>query len=802
MARKFDYSHNNFKDGELGPKSKGDISKEAYYNGLDLNLNALPMSEGGNSRRPGTRIVRTIPVEHGLRLIEFVFSKTEAFAVGIDDQSNPTGYDFYITQNDGTEFGITNAFGSGTLPVVGVSDITGNVLDKDGLHWVQQGDQIIFVHESREMRPFILNRTPAGFEITPWGFGRVQTNMPFQVERVGSVCSPAQLVGENLPGFPNTLLTYPYTDPNIDPDLVIEIRDSVISERYEINFRTENADTRIFDIFNDSYVGEFFKVTVGAAAYVFRIDAINNFTGVSVCDVGDPLMFTATVELLADGDGATQLDNVLTELGGVAASSNWQEQEWGSRRGWPGSVTIYEQRLVFGGTLARPDSIWQSQLGNIYRFKVRHLPQDQEDDISGVNYVGETNTDDPFTYSISSRSFDRITWLQTGDTLQVGTLGAEYIVSGHDELALANNSISIRKQTGHGSSPVRPAETGNSTMFVSRDGNIVREFAISPQTRRYQAEDVTARNDTITHHLLAAEQTPEYENLNEFEVIDQRYSDRRSTVFLLTRPTRSLISVTLSADGRGKAWARHEIGGNFNGGPVRVDGVAVLPSAEGTEDEIWLSIRRTDSTGAAYTSLERIERDFEHVRFNISSSGLVPDENDVPVYLDAAVVRYEEVATKSFMYVPEAAGKTVGVLANGYHHRDVVVGPLGEVELEYAANEVVIGFKYMTRMITMPLEVGMASGQTSGTAKRIDRVVVRLYKSFLGKIGILGCQIDDIPYRNYTHALETDNPMPFSGNIEQHVSSNHEIDTQVVMESDAPYPFNVLNMTARGIAHD
>lgn len=804
---KFDYSHNNFKAGELGPKLKGDISKESYYSGCEEVLNMFPQVQGGLTRRPGTRYQKTLVGNTvGVRLFDFVFSKSDAYSVAIDDTTDTSQFTFTITRNDGTDctvsLGLSYNIG---LDKPGTDDTDGvyGVLNKDGLQFVQQGDQMIFVHKSGRMRPFIINRlSDTQFEITKWGRGRITNVNPLHVrDTVGNSCSVQAY--KDLPNFPDQFITIPFTIPNADPERRLRVTKGP-GNFYTFTFVGSTDTDQIEGIWNFHDIDDHFKITIGGASFIFELDLINT---AGLCN-GDALDMLGKV--FVNGSGATDLDTILAATGNTVVIDNYQFQAWSANRGWPRAVTLHQQRLVFGGTIIEPDYIWHSGLGNIYRFMERHLPQDITSDVSGINYVGTTNTDDPFSYPLSSSTVDVISYLDTGDSaLEAGTVGAEFTVTGYDNQALSNASINIQRPTSDGSSPVQPVRVGKALYFVSADGKKIREFAVSAQSRRHETKEITEDNDTISHHLLGAVEKEEYQNLYDFEFIDMAYSESRNTIFFLTKPARALVSCTLTKSGTGMryAWARHTLGGEYLGGPVIIDGLCVLPSPDGTSDEIWLSTRRTNDLDQVSVTLEKIGRNFNHIRFKSSIGVLPTEEKDIPVYVDCAFVLTDTVAKDNWTFPSSASERTMRgaalrILANGYNHRKISLVPGSGVTLDYEVKETVIGFPFKYRVKTMPLETGMPSGQSSGSMKRIDQVVIRLYKSFLGHIGLSDDKLIPVKYDNYTMGLENDVPEPFSGNKEIKLESNSNIDAQIILEGDHALPFTVLNLTARGMTND
>ena len=84
-----------------------------------------------------------------------------------------------------------------------------------------------------------------------------------------------------------------------------------------------------------------------------------------------------------------------------APTTNWDEQAWSAKRGYPAAVTFHENRLCFGGTIAEPDKIWMSQLGKFFNFDVG-TAQDTES-IQLVAATGDVNEIDTLFLTVTCK---------------------------------------------------------------------------------------------------------------------------------------------------------------------------------------------------------------------------------------------------------------------------------------------------------------------------------------------------------------------------------------------------------------
>lgn len=259
----------------------------------------------------------------------------------------------------------------------------------------------------------------------------------------------------------------------------------------------------------------------GHAGTTFRLQGkrltINAVTG--------PSSATATVEDALDSANPT---------------SDWDETAFSAARGWPVSVCFHQDRLVIGGSRDLPNRLWLSRTGNLFDFD-----------------LGEGLDDQAIEFALVSDQVNAIRAVFSGRHLQVFTSGAEWMVSG-DPLTPSN--IQLNRQTRVGSPvdrTVPPVDVDGATIFVSRSGRSVHEFAYTDVEQAYQAADLAV----LARHLV---EMP----------VSMAYDQTRRLLHLVMADGR-MATLTLFRAEQVTAWTRQETDGAFRT-VAEVDGLVFL----------------------------------------------------------------------------------------------------------------------------------------------------------------------------------------------------------------------------------
>lgn len=164
-----------------------------------------------------------------------------------------------------------------------------------------------------------------------------------------------------------------------------------------------------------------------------------------------------------------------------APRTDWDEQSFSAKRGYPAAVTFHENRLVFGGTIAEPDTLWFSKVGEYFNFDVGEAA-----DADSINLVAATGDVNEIRYLISNRD------------LQVFTASSELYVPTYLNQAITPTNAQIRKQTPFGTEFVKPVEIDGATIFCELNGKIIREYLYTDAEDAYSSVAIS----TIASHLI------------------------------------------------------------------------------------------------------------------------------------------------------------------------------------------------------------------------------------------------------------------------------------------------------------
>ena len=164
-----------------------------------------------------------------------------------------------------------------------------------------------------------------------------------------------------------------------------------------------------------------------------------------------------------------------------APTTSWDEQSYSSLRGYPAAVTFHENRLVFAGSLAQPDSIWFSKSGAYYNFD-----------------VGTAADNDSIHLTATIGEVQQIRHLVSNRDLQVFAASAEFYVPSFQNQPITPTNAQIRRQTPFGCGFQRPQILDGSTIFVQKGGQIARDYVFSDGENAYIANPIS----TLSSHLI------------------------------------------------------------------------------------------------------------------------------------------------------------------------------------------------------------------------------------------------------------------------------------------------------------
>ena len=219
-------------------------------------------------------------------------------------------------------------------------------------------------------------------------------------------------------------------------------------------------------------------ITIEDAAPTGNINTASINGSRTVTEIIDENTFTYTAGAAAN---TTEDGGGYVTIVSHAPTLDWDEQSWSAKRGYPAAVTFHENRLCFGGTLAEPDAIWMSKIGEYFNFDVGEAA-----DTDSINLIAATGDVNEIRYMVSNRD------------LQVFTASGELYVPTYLNQAITPTNAQIRKQTPYGTEFVQPTSIDGATIFAQKDGKVIREYIYTDGEDAYTASAVS----TLASHLI------------------------------------------------------------------------------------------------------------------------------------------------------------------------------------------------------------------------------------------------------------------------------------------------------------
>ena len=433
-------------------------------------------------------------------------------------------------------------------------------------------------------------------------------------------------------------------------------------------------------------------------------------------------------------NGLTASATVNEWLGAESRNSKktlyWAEPAFSGVRGYPRTVALHEQRLIFGGTSNQPNTIWGSVIDDFENFQ-----------------TGATASD-AFQFSLSASEGNRINWMYSQARLLIGTSGDEWTIGSSDTAqTLSATNVQAQRQSSYGSKYMRGSLVNDVLLFVQRNGRKVRELVYDLNKDGWVAPDLT---------LLA-------EHITNGEIVEVSYQQQPDAILWCVRGDGTLIAMTYERDQKVVGWHRHVIADNAD-----VESVATI-YGNGTEDEVWMVVKRTVS-GADYRTIER---------FPLLWRKYIDDETPNSWrYLDGWSAFASGAANRSITGLSRFEGKTITVVQEGQSPITLTVSS-GSITVP-AATAGYLGLPYTSTLTPMKLDAEFDDGTAQGRKKRIHKVIARVYKSRGGQV-----RTNNGEWYSLADTLTT-------GDQKLLLAGAFGNDADITIRTSAPYPLNLI----------
>lgn len=235
----------------------------------------------------------------------------------------------------------------------------------------------------------------------------------------------------------------------------------------------------------------------------------------------------------------------------AAPANAWslESSVWNDIDGYPGTGTLFEQRLAAAGSPSFPQTIWQSKTGE------------------SLNFELGTKDDDATSFTVSSDQINPILHLAQVKTLVALTYGGEFTITGGIEKPITPTNIQVKNQSVYGCNRVRPVRIGNELYFVQRAGRKLRAMAYKYDSDAYGSPDMSVLSEHITKS----------------GIVSMAYQQEPESILFCARSDGVMATMTVDRDQDVIGWARQVTDGAY-------ESVASIPVEGG--DQVWAIVRR------------------------------------------------------------------------------------------------------------------------------------------------------------------------------------------------------------------
>jgi hypothetical protein len=532
--------------GELSPRLLGRVDIARYANALATCENAYPLVHGGANRTPGTRyIAETKTSAKKSRMVPFVFSLTQAYALEFGDLYMRVFKDLGQVLSGGFPYEIAMPYAEADLPEIDYAQSADTMfifhpskptvkLSRSGHAAWKQGNFPFTVEAHDEVG--ITPNTICTLSAATVGVGRVAT--------ATAAAFLASDVGRQITSGDGVFTITGFTDTtHVTGDITVAFAGVALAALAWT--LTESPKTGLTPSATGP-IGTQINLTLDANGW--QNDAVRSCIGHYVHINGGVVEINGVTSAVI----ATGIVRSLLTAATKAGSEYWSEESkiWNATNGYPRTGTLFEQRLLLGGTTAYPNSVWGSKTG-IY------------DDFTNG---GADN--DGFFFDIVSEQQNPIQYVRAIKQLIALGYGGEFSIRGGIEKPITPTNAQVKPESSYGVKRVRPVSIGNERLVIQRAGRKVRLVGYEPASDNYVAPDIS---------ILA-------EHITEGGIVDAAYSQEPDSVVGLVRADGQLVTLSINREQEVLGWGRKVTDGQF-------ESICAIPY--GDKDQFWCIVKRT-----------------------------------------------------------------------------------------------------------------------------------------------------------------------------------------------------------------
>lgn len=404
-----------------------------------------------------------------------------------------------------------------------------------------------------------------------------------------------------------------------------------------------------------------------------------------------------------------------SNTGILGAMKHWRLGLWSDSTSYPSAVSFYQDRLCWGGTPNTPERIDTSRSG-VYNWYSPTGPEDVASNAELRYRAGYNIADDSaMEVSMLSNDVNYIRWIcGTEKALLVGTAASEWAVSAGSGAALTPTNIMATNPASYGCQKIQPVKVGTGVCYVQRSGRKVRYIA----------------NDFSAGGFVSSEKTIAAEHITDGNVCGLAFQKEPWPIIWAWKEDGGVICFLFDPEQEAEAWSKVILGGTN----VVVESIATLIDPALDRYDVWFIVKRTVN-GSTVRYVEYLGREWIL-------------DSDTPlmsqVCMDSAVVSSNAsgMTTATAAHLPSTS---VTVVADGVELTGLTTNGSGVVTLGGTYRYVNVGLPFVPKWHSMEVE-GNASnkGPGIGAFKKMNKCIVKHYKSLYGTIGRDADHLDDL----------------------------------------------------------
>ena len=405
---------------------------------------------------------------------------------------------------------------------------------------------------------------------------------------------------------------------------------------------------------------------------------------------------------------------------------------------YPRAVSYFEQRRLFASTVNAPESVWMTRSGTE----------------GNLSYSIPSQADDAIVFALSSRQLNTILNMIPLSDLILLTNSGEWKVTSQNTDAITPTSIWVRPQGYTGCNTLPAIVASSSVIFANAQGSHFSDMQYTIDQQLYKSRDMSV----LVPHLFDGH-----------TFVDWCFARAPYPIVWAVRDDGILVAFTYLPDQEVLAYHTHS---SVNG---LVESVVAIP--EGNEDKVYAIINRTIG-GVTKRYIERL-------------GSRVTAAIEDAFFVDSGLT-YDGAATTSVTGLDHLEGQTVAILADGNVIAQQTV-TAGAVTLPNAAAKAHIGLPITASLTTLPLMPAI-----QGLGQGVDKSILRSFLRVDNTRGVwAGPDLAHLTeHRDRSGGTYGDPTAMITAEIEIAFDSTWSREASVAVQVTDPVPASILSIAS------